>query len=44
MATRNPATLMGLEGQISKFIGAEISGLIVMNDAGSISALSCAIK
>ena len=44
MATRNPATLMGLEGQISKFIGAEISDLIVMNDAGSISALSCAIK
>jgi len=40
MATRNPAKLMGLDLQIGRFIGAEVSDLILMSDAGEISALS----
>ncbi|MBL1435374.1 MAG: N-acetylglucosamine-6-phosphate deacetylase [Rhodobacteraceae bacterium] len=40
MATRNPAKLMGLEGQIGRLIGAEASDLILMGETGKISALT----
>ncbi len=32
MATRNPAKLMGLEGQIGRLIGTEVSDLILLSD------------
>jgi len=39
MATSNPALLMGLDGQIGRLIGADVSDLIMMSDAVNISAL-----
>ncbi len=44
MATCNPAKLMGLEEQIGRLIGAEVSDLIMMSDTSEISALGLSGK